>query len=89
MKTVLRSSLTVISRSRILSCENAEKVTGDLLLYSPLGLGPAELRKRPTTAKIPAIAAGRIHAWPSTFMDYASQADYMTELAGWITALRS
>lgn len=72
---------------RILSYENADLVTGDLLLYSPLGFGPADLRKKPTTAKIPAIAAGRIEPWPSSFTDYASQAAYMTKLAGWITAL--
>jgi iron complex transport system substrate-binding protein len=72
---------------RILSYENASLVTGDLLLYSPLGYSPAELKKRPTTAKIPAVAAGHIQSWPSTFTDYESQAQYMQQLAGWITAL--
>lgn len=72
---------------RILSYENADQVTGDLLLYSPLGFSPADLKKKPTTAKIPAIAAGRIEPWPSSFMDYASQAAYMRKLTGWITAL--
>lgn len=66
---------------RILTWEQADQVTGDVLLYSQRGYGPAELAKRPTFANLPAVKANRLYASDFTSMDYSSQANAMTRIA--------
>lgn len=68
----------------IYSWENAGQITGDVLLLSQQGYQVAELEKQPTFADNPALDAGQVHSWTFPALDYASQADYMTKLAGWL-----
>ncbi|MGN7191176.1 ABC transporter substrate-binding protein [Curtobacterium sp. MCBA15_004] len=69
----------------IYSWENAGQITGDVLLLSQQGYQVADLEKQPTFADNPALRAGQVHSWTFPALDYASQADYMTKLAGWLT----
>ncbi len=38
----------------------------------------------PSFADNAALEAGQVHSWTFPALDYASQADYMTKLAGWL-----
>jgi iron complex transport system substrate-binding protein len=44
----------------------------------------ADLEKQPTFADNAALQAGQVHSFTFPALDYASQADYMTKLAGWL-----
>lgn len=68
----------------VYSWENAGQVTGDVILLSQQGYQVADLEKQPTFADEPALVAGQVHSWTFPALDYASQADYMTKLAGWL-----
>ena len=68
----------------IYSWENAGQITGDVLLLSQQGYQVADLEEQPTFADNPALEAGQVHSWTFPALDYASQADYMTKLAGWL-----
>jgi iron complex transport system substrate-binding protein len=68
----------------IYSWENAGQITGDVILLSQQGYQVADLEKQPTFADDKALEAGQVHSWTFPALDYASQADYMTKLAGWI-----
>lgn len=68
----------------IYSWENAGQITGDVLLLSQQGYQVADLEKQPTFADNAALEAGQVHSWTFPALDYASQADYMTKLAGWL-----
>ncbi len=69
----------------IYSWENAGQITGDVILLSQQGYQVADLEKQPTFADNPALEAGQVHSWTFPALDYASQAEYMTQLAGWLT----
>ncbi|WP_208092526.1 ABC transporter substrate-binding protein [Blastococcus xanthinilyticus] len=59
----------------------------DVLLYSLRGgMTPEEMAEQPTAARLPALEAEQAHPWKYIGMDYAAQAEYMAELAGWLTA---
>jgi iron complex transport system substrate-binding protein len=66
-----------------------EKVPGhpsDVLLYSlRFSMTPEEIAAQPTAALLPAAKAGQLYPWKYLGMDYVAQAEYMTELAGWLT----
>jgi iron complex transport system substrate-binding protein len=66
-----------------------EEVPGhpsDVLLYSlRFSMTPAEIAAQPTAALLPAVQAGQLYPWKYLGMDYVAQAEYMTELAGWLT----
>ncbi|WIE64151.1 ABC transporter substrate-binding protein [Curtobacterium sp. MCLR17_036] len=68
----------------IYSWENAGQISGDVLLLSQQGYQVADLEKQPTFADNAALQAGQVHSWTFPALDYASQADYMTQLAGWL-----
>ncbi len=68
----------------IYSWENAGQITGDVLLLSQQGYQVADLKKQPTFADNAALKTGQVHSWTFPALDYASQADYMTKLAGWL-----
>jgi iron complex transport system substrate-binding protein len=68
----------------IYSWENAGQISGDVLLLSQQGYQVADLEKQPTFADNAALRAGQVHSWTFPALDYASQADYMTKLAGWL-----
>jgi iron complex transport system substrate-binding protein len=68
----------------IYSWENAGQITGDVLLLSQQGYQVADLEKQPTFADNAALRAGQVHSWTFPALDYASQADYMHKLAGWL-----
>ncbi|MGN8048902.1 ABC transporter substrate-binding protein [Curtobacterium sp. 22159] len=68
----------------IYSWENAGQITGDVILLSQQGYQVADLEKQPTFADNAALTAGQVHSWTFPALDYASQADYMTKLAGWL-----
>ncbi|QWS33873.1 ABC transporter substrate-binding protein [Curtobacterium aetherium] len=68
----------------IYSWENAGQISGDVILLSQQGYQVADLEKQPTFADNPALEAGQVHSWTFPALDYASQAEYMTQLAGWI-----
>ncbi|MBT2503622.1 ABC transporter substrate-binding protein [Curtobacterium sp. ISL-83] len=68
----------------ISSWENAGQVTGDVILLSQQGYQVADLEQQPTFADNPALTAGQVHSWTFPALDYASQAAYMTKLAGWL-----
>jgi iron complex transport system substrate-binding protein len=46
---------------------------------------PEEIAAQPTAALLPAVKAGQLYPWKYLGMDYVAQAEYMTELAGWLT----
>ncbi|MGY1630849.1 ABC transporter substrate-binding protein [Geodermatophilus sp. SYSU D01186] len=61
----------------------------DVLLYSlRLSMTPEEYAAQPTAALLPAVQAGQLHPWKYIGMDYAAQAAYMEELAGYLTEAR-
>jgi iron complex transport system substrate-binding protein len=66
-----------------------EEVPGhpsDVLLYSlRFSMTPEEIAAQPTAALLPAVMAGQLYPWKYLGMDYVAQAEYMTELAGWLT----
>lgn len=67
--------------------EDVPQYPSDLILYSLRGaLPPEEMAEQPTYALLPAAQAGQVHPWKYIGMDYAAQAGYMTELAGWLGA---
>lgn len=68
----------------IYSWENAGQITGDVILLSQQGYQVSDLEKQPTFADNAALKAGQVHSWTFPALDYASQADYMTKLAGWL-----
>lgn len=68
----------------IYSWENAGQISGDVLLLSQQGYQVADLEKQPTFADNAALQAGQVHSWTFPALDYASQADYMQQLAGWL-----
>jgi iron complex transport system substrate-binding protein len=60
--------------------------TSDVLLYSlRFSMSPEEIAAQPTAALLPAVQAGQLYPWKYLGMDYVAQAEYMTELAGWLT----
>ncbi|GAA3641889.1 ABC transporter substrate-binding protein [Microlunatus ginsengisoli] len=72
----------------IVSWEDYDSIGGDLVLYSPEGFDKARLMKQPTFAATPAAKAGQVHPWLSTAMDYVTQAAYVDQLAGWVSAAK-
>jgi len=66
-----------------------EEVPGhpsDVLLYSlRFSMTPEEIAAQPTAALLPAVQAGQLYPWKYLGMDYVAQAEYMQELAGWLT----
>ncbi|PYY32305.1 hypothetical protein DEJ16_09825 [Curtobacterium sp. MCJR17_055] len=68
----------------IYSWENAGQISADVILLSQQGYQVADLEKQPTFADNPALQAGQVHSFTFPALDYASQADYMTKLAGWL-----
>ncbi|QKS13542.1 ABC transporter substrate-binding protein [Curtobacterium sp. Csp1] len=68
----------------IYSWENAGQISGDVILLSQQGYQVSDLEKQPTFADNAALQAGQVHSWTFPALDYASQADYMTKLAGWL-----
>jgi iron complex transport system substrate-binding protein len=58
----------------------------DVLLYSlRFSMSPEEIAAQPTAALLPSVQAGQLYPWKYLGMDYVAQAEYMTELAGWLT----
>ncbi|SNT25448.1 ABC transporter substrate-binding protein [Rhodococcoides kyotonense] len=68
----------------IYSWENATEVTGDVVLLAKDGYQLDDLKAQRTLAGNLALNAGQVHPYNQAPMDYASQASYMTDLAGWI-----
>ena len=61
----------------------------DVLLYSlRFSMSPEEIAAQPTAALLPSVQAGQLYPWKYLGMDYVAQAEYMTELAGWLTEAR-
>ncbi|GGL35991.1 ABC transporter substrate-binding protein [Phycicoccus endophyticus] len=66
----------------IYSWENASRMmTGDVLLVNVEGYQEEQLKDQATFASHPALQAGQVYTWNGEALDYASQADHMTELA--------
>lgn len=68
----------------IYSWENATEVTGDTILLAKDGYQVDALKDQRTLAGNLALNAGQVHPYNQAPMDYASQAAYMTDLAGWL-----
>lgn len=68
----------------IYSWENAGQISGDVILLSQQGYQVSDLEKQPTFADNAALTAGQVHRWTFPALDYASQADSMKQLAGWL-----
>lgn len=69
--------------------EDVPQYPSDVLLYSLRGaLTPEQMAEQPTYALLPAAQAGQVHPWKYIGMDYAAQAAYMQELAGWLSEAR-
>ncbi len=67
--------------------EDVPQYPSDLILYSLRGaLPPEQMAEQPTYNLLPAAQAGQVHPWKYIGMDYAAQAAYMRELAGWLDA---
>ncbi|MEV6350293.1 ABC transporter substrate-binding protein [Actinoplanes sp. NPDC051851] len=66
------------------SWENAGKIDGDLILYITSGYRKDELLKQPTFAALPAAKAGQLQPYDSAGLDYVSQADELTKVAGYL-----
>ncbi|MBN1094273.1 ABC transporter substrate-binding protein [Blastococcus sp. TML/M2B] len=65
--------------------ETVTQYPSDLILYSLRGaLPPEQMAEQPTYNLLPAAQAGQVHPWKYIGMDYAAQAAYMDELAGWL-----
>ncbi|MGY1642131.1 ABC transporter substrate-binding protein [Geodermatophilus sp. SYSU D00703] len=61
----------------------------DVILYSlRLSMSPEEYAAQPTAALLPAVQNGQLYPWKYLGMDYAAQAGYMQELAGYLSAAR-
>lgn len=66
--------------------EDVPQYPSDLILYSLRGaLTPEQMAEQPTYELLPAAQAGQVHPWKYIGMDYAAQAAYMEELAGWLS----
>jgi iron complex transport system substrate-binding protein len=66
--------------------EEVPNYRSDVLLYSlRLSMTPEEIAAQPTAALLPAVQAEQMYPWKYLGMDYRAQAEYMTELAGWLT----
>jgi iron complex transport system substrate-binding protein len=69
----------------ILSWENADKYSPDIVLYSQRdSYTPEQLQEQPVFAALPAMAAGQLHPWPFKSMDYPAQTGYLNELVEWL-----
>ena len=69
--------------------EEVPNYPSDVLLYSlRFSMTPEEIAAQPTAALLPAVQAGQLYPWKYIGMDYAAQASYMEELAGWLSASR-
>lgn len=68
----------------IYSWENATEVSGDTILLAKDGYQVDDLKAQRTLAGNLALNAGQVHPYNQAPMDYASQASYMTDLAGWL-----
>jgi iron complex transport system substrate-binding protein len=80
-----QNGLTVVTPSKIdeggffqtLSWENADAYDADVILYDTRtqSLKPAEMMKKPTFAKLPAVKAGQLYPWsaeaPYSYQGYA------------------
>jgi iron complex transport system substrate-binding protein len=67
--------------------EDVPEYPSDLILYSLRGaLPPEQMAEQPTYNLLPAAQADQVHPWKYIGMDYAAQAAYMEELAGWLSA---
>jgi iron complex transport system substrate-binding protein len=65
--------------------EQVPDYPSDVILYSLRGgMTPEEMSTQPTAALLPALQADQAHPWKYIGMDYAAQAEYMDELAGWL-----
>ena len=65
--------------------EDVPQYPSDILLYSLRGaLTPEQMAEQPTYELLPAARADQVHPWKYIGMDYAAQAAYMAELAGWL-----
>ena len=65
--------------------EDVPQYPSDIILYSLRGaLTPEQMAEQPTYGLLPAARAGQVHPWKYIGMDYAAQAAYMDELAGWL-----
>jgi len=65
--------------------EDVPQYPSDIILYSLRGaLTPEQMAEQPTYELLPAAQAGQVHPWKYIGMDYAAQAAYMEELAGWL-----
>ena len=66
--------------------EDVPQYPSDLILYSLRGaMTPQQMAEQPTYELLPAARAGQVHPWKYIGMDYAAQAAYMEELAGYLT----
>ncbi|MGY1720453.1 MULTISPECIES: ABC transporter substrate-binding protein [unclassified Blastococcus] len=66
--------------------EQVPDYPSDVLLYSLRGgMTPEEMATQPTAARLPALQADQAYPWKYIGMDYAAQAEYMQELADWLT----
>lgn len=65
--------------------EDVPQYPSDIILYSLRGaLTPEQMAEQPTYELLPAAQADQVHPWKYIGMDYAAQAAYMEELAGWL-----
>jgi iron complex transport system substrate-binding protein len=65
--------------------EEVPQYPSDILLYSLRGaMPPEQMAEQPTYQLLPAAQADQVHPWKYIGMDYAAQAAYMEELAGWL-----
>ena len=71
----------------ILSWENADRYEADIYLNATRNsYSLKQLGDQPTFARLTAYQDGQVHDWESVSMDYPTQAAYMEELAGWLSA---
>jgi iron complex transport system substrate-binding protein len=68
-----------------LSWEQVDKYPADVVLYSLRAMGPADLKKQPTFAELPAVKAGQLYPWKYGSLDYVAQTAIMAELAGFLS----
>ncbi|SDF74368.1 iron complex transport system substrate-binding protein [Blastococcus aurantiacus] len=69
--------------------EDVPQYPSDIILYSLRGaLTPEQMAEQPTYELLPAAQADQVHPWKYIGMDYAAQAAYMAELAGWLAGSR-
>ena len=66
--------------------EDVTNHPSDVLLYSlRFSMSPEEIAAQPTAALLPAVQAGQLYPWKYLGMDYVAQAEYMQELAGYLS----